>query len=343
MQVLFGQTDTAEFVDLLPTGRPTVRTLGPGGAEALKALRAPAMVDGKVNGITVPAGARWVFLSFNDKADLEGEFLDIDSIREFQRYTVTEAGWFDVNHYSRPARIPPEFLQAGRTTTDFKIGKITEFRFGDDGTVYVSGFLWPAGVNPEADKVWKQLNACPESFHCSPGGIPLGRTEETGPDGKRRVRLKIMMNHLAICDQAVNPNGTRVSTARFGEFAKALADGVPFMPECDGETCVDCFVRGPEFTEAAKAISVGGAGGLGAGGQNIMPQSFGTSRVPAGHSEAPGRGCKHCDPKTGKWPSLAAAKKCLVECTGKTSDEATSLLKAATERNKRLSAGRTKP
>ncbi|MCA9541601.1 MAG: hypothetical protein KC620_22035, partial [Myxococcales bacterium] len=226
--------------------------------EALKAPadRVPTLVDGKRNGITVPDGARWVWLRFaSDEPDLEGEIIDIDTLRRFAVYTVREAGWLDRNHWSRPARFPASWLTHGRTPTDFQLGKITDLRFAVQGQAMVAfaeAFLWPAGVNAEADRMWQRLQMTPEAVHCSVGGPPIGAPrEEVLSDGRTVRRAYVLMNHIALCDQAVNPHGTEVRTVPFGEFAKAIADGIA----CDW------------LPEAAKAVTASGSGGLQAQGR----------------------------------------------------------------------------
>lgn len=242
------------------------------GDEALKRFDPPhALRGGRVNDITVPPGARWVYLRFSDeRPDLANEVTDAATIRQFREYVVAQAGWFDINHFSRPQKIPPEWVKAGLSPSDFKIGKIVEIRVSEDGKAFAAGFLWPKGRNPHADRMWQMLEDCPESVHCSIGGPTVSRTEERDPKSGRKVfRVKILMNHIALCDQGVHID-TEVRLTPFGEFLKAIVDGVPAEP-CDGEGCFSCFVRGEPETDKS-VVSAGGAGGINAMG--LVPENL---------------------------------------------------------------------
>ncbi len=214
----------------------------------------------KRNGVTVPVGARWVWFRFSDeRPDLEGEVMDIESIRKFASYVIAQAGWIDLNHWSRPGKLPPEMLAAGRSPEEYVIGALTGIRVSPDGVAYAEGFLWPKGVNAHADTAWTWLQMAPEKVHCSVGGPAISRERERLPDGRWITRLKLLMNHLAVCNQGVHVD-TEVRTAPFGEFTKALLGGVPDEP-CDGEGCVPCFIRG--HREPGKGVvSAGGTGGI---------------------------------------------------------------------------------
>jgi len=254
--VEFGHDASGEFVHL-ELGAPSIATLGLRLEEVQKA--APAeLEDGSYNGISVPEGARFVWLKFaSEKTDLEAEFLDLETIERFSNYTVSEAGWIDYNHFSRPNRMPAEWVAQGVSPQDFIIGKLLEFRFGTDGWAYALGYLWPEGANAHADTMWKRLGLCPESIHCSAGGSPMGRETELR-DGVEVGRVRLLTNHIALCDQAMGL-GTEAATVPLGEFAKAIANGVPLIP-CEGEGCLPCWVRGEE----EKSIT---ASGLAASGQ----------------------------------------------------------------------------
>lgn len=324
--VTFWADTSGEYVTLDYGPARTVRLLGDGAPEALKAVRTPPLVNGKrvtpLGSFTVPAGARWVWLKCaNEEEDLQGEVMDLATLREFARYTVTEAGWVDYNHYSRPGRFPPEWLKQGASPQDFILGKITDLRF-TDRDAYAEAYLWPKGRNHHADVMWQRLCDAPESIHCSPGGPPLGRAEETAPDGRQRKRLRILMNHIALCDMAVNPHGTEARTAPFGEFLKAMADGVAPEPDCDGDGCMACFIRGGE---SLKAVMAGGPGGINAQGQ--VPQDiegFKARGLRGRQMPCP----KHCGP-AGKWASLEDAEACLEQCHGLDKRVAQSLCRRA--------------
>jgi hypothetical protein len=245
--------------------------------EALKGY-APKVVNGKRNGISVPPGARWVYLYGNDALDLEGECLDLDVFKQFAGYTIREAGWLDYNHYSRPGRFPTEWLGQGASPQDFKLGKITDLQFrGSDW--FAEGFLWPEGDNHHTDVMWKNLKACPESIHTSPGGPIMGREEFTLPNGQRAKRLKMLVNHIALCDQATNPNGTRASLEPIGPYAegaKSLASANTSFLNIPAHSLIEALKGMPCGTtptndlehyllddeEAGKsAITAGGPGG----------------------------------------------------------------------------------
>lgn len=225
MRVTFD--DTGESPQLgfdLPSSLRLYASDDAGIPEALKG-NPPALVNGKRNGITVPPGARWIYLHGNDAEDLEGECLDLDEFKRFAEYTIKEAGWLDYNHMSRPQRIPKEWLEAGMTTQDFKIGKITALRFSGRNW-YAEGYLWPEGQNRHADTMWTQIKACPESIHTSPGGPVIGRENCITPEGRPAKRLKMLVNHIALCDVACNPHGTGVSlepNSGFEEATKSLS------------------------------------------------------------------------------------------------------------------------
>lgn len=310
VRVAFGQDETGEFVAFDYGRAAAVRLFGDDVPEALKAVQIPSsgpkLVDGKrvtpLGTFTVPAGARWVWLKFaNEGEDLQGEVMDIATLKEFAPYTVSQAGWLDYNHLSRPARFPKAWIKEGASPQDFIIGKITDLRFAK-GHAYAEAYLWPKGHNPHADRMWQRLCDAPESIHCSAGGAPIDRLEEVGKDGRMRKRLKLLMNHIALCDQAINPNGTEARLAPYPEFLKALVDGVPSEPDCDGETCVGCFFRGGE---ALKGVTAGDAAPA------VREDLEGAARPKAGGKPCP----RHSGPK-GRWRSLNDAVACLRDCHG---------------------------
>lgn len=229
MRVTFDDTGAAPQLGFdLPSSLRLYAADDAGIPEALKG-NPPTLVNGKRNGITVPAGARWIYLHGNDAEDLEGECLDLDEFKRFAEYTIKEAGWLDYNHMSRPQRIPKEWLEAGMTTQDFKIGKITALRFSGRNW-YAEGYLWPEGENRHADIMWKQVKSCPESIHTSPGGPVIGRENCITPEGRPAKRLKMLVNHIALCDVACNPHGTGVSlepNSGFEEATKSLSLDLP--------------------------------------------------------------------------------------------------------------------
>lgn len=327
MRVAFGRgTDGSEYVDLWADALASVRLFGTGATEALKAPEAPKLVDGKRNGITVPEGARWVWLLFaSERPDLEGEVLDVATLRRFSDYTVAKAGWLDLNHWSRPNRFPAEWLKQGVSPQDFILGKLTELRFSPDNIGYCEGFLWPEGRNPHADRMWRRLSDCPESIHASAGGLPLGpRVEEDGPGGRKLKRLRILMNHVALCDQAINP-ATLASTVPFGEFAKAMADGVSAEPDCDGDTCLACFVRGDD---AAKAMTSDGLTTMGATPEDVegAPRDQSAVRGARGAARMP---CPHHCRPDGHFRSVSDAAACLTDCHGLDVNVAKHIVRAA--------------
>lgn len=229
MRVTFDDTGAAPQLGFdLPSSLRLYASDDAGIPEALKG-NPPTLINGKRNGITVPAGARWIYLHGNDAEDLEGECLDLTEFKRFAEYTIKEAGWLDYNHMSRPQRIPKEWLEAGMTTQDFKIGKITGLRFSGRNW-YAEGYLWPQGQNRHADTMWTQIKACPESIHTSPGGPVIGRENCITPEGRPAKRLKMLVNHIALCDVACNPHGTGVSlepNSGFEEATKSLSLDLP--------------------------------------------------------------------------------------------------------------------
>lgn len=329
MRVLFGREEGGnEFAAF--SGAPHLRLHAAETVpEALKALGAPPLRNGRrvtrLGDFTVPEGARWIWARIaNEGRDLTGEVTDVATIQRFAKYTVAQAGWVDLEHWSRPPRFPKEWLGQGVSPQDFILGKITDLRFDRSGDVYAETFLWPKGHNPHADRMWVRLCDCPESIHASVGGPPLAeREEEIGPDGRMRKRLRLLMNHFALCSQAVNPNGTEVSRSPFGPFAeslkavdaaefyKAVAYGVPSEPDCDGDTCLTCFVRGGEVH---KAVTAGGAAGINT--QGAVPQDIEGFRARALRNGSDRHPCKrHCGPD-GCWRSDHDAVECLKGCHG---------------------------
>ena len=136
------------------------------------------------NGITVPKGARFFWAQISDeRPDLQGEIVDADTIRKFKDYVISQAGWVDLNHWSRPTKFPERLAKAGRSPEEYVIGSLTELRVSADGTSYAEGFLWPKGVNEHADTAWTWLKMAPEKVHCSVGGPAISREKEKGPDG----------------------------------------------------------------------------------------------------------------------------------------------------------------
>lgn len=316
MRVSFGRDNEGqEFVAFGYAAPPALRLHDPAETvpEVMKALGAPALKNGqrvtRMGRFTVPQGARWFWAKIaNEGRDLTGEVTDIDTLRKFAKYTVTQAGWVDLEHWSRPGRFPPHWLQQGVSPQDFILGKITDLRFSPEGDVYAEAFLWPKGRNPHADRMWQRMCDSPESIHASVAGSPLSRDKELGPDGRERSRLKLLMNSFALTSQGINPNGTEVSQTPVGEFLKAMADGVSIVPDCDGDTCVACFVRGDE---THKAVTAGGPAGINAAGN--VPQDIEGFRARALRGTKP---CPtHCNAE-GVWRSDNDAAECLKTCHG---------------------------
>lgn len=236
-------------------------------AEVAKAngFHTPDVGGGKRNGISVPKGARWFWARISDeRPDLQNEIVDSETLRKFSDYVVQQAGWVDLNHWSRPSKFPEQLAKAGRSPEEYVIGSLTELRVSPDGTSFAEGFLWPKGENEHADTAWQWLRMAPEKVHCSVGGPAISRKRERGKDGKYVTRLKMLMNHLAICNQGVHVD-TEVQTEPFGEFTKAIIDGVADEP-CDGDGCFACYVRGEHVESAKGAVSAGGEGGINAMG-----------------------------------------------------------------------------
>jgi hypothetical protein len=127
-----------------------------------------------------------------------------------------------------------------------------------------------------------------------------------------------------MCDQAVNPD-TVASTVPFGEFAKALVDGVPALPDCDGDTCLACFIRG----EATKAVTSGGLAGMGAVPQDVEGAPRPAGSRPALRVQMPCR--KHCTPE-GHFRSADHAVACLTDCHGLDAGVAKHIVRAAGSR-----------
>lgn len=283
--------------------------------ETLKRFEQPSgRRESRVNGISVPKGARWVYLRFSDeRPDLANEVTDAETIRRYKEYVVAQAGWFDLNHFSRPQKLPPEWAAKGVSPSDFKIGKIVEIRVSPEGRAFAAGYLWPAGRNPHADRVWQMLEDCPESIHCSIGGPTVSRKEEVDPATGRKVwRVKIVLNHIALCDQGVHID-TEVRLTPFGEFLKAIVDGVPSEP-CDGEGCFACFVRGePEGEHSKAVVSAGGPAGVNASGR--VPEDLDRKATGAPRPLAVGDGPTDCGHfHDGKLPRKNAAihlRRCL--------------------------------
>ena len=287
----------------------------------------------KRNGVTVPHGARWVWLRASDeRPDLQGEIVDAETIRRFRDYIISQAGWLDLNHWSRPQKFPPTLAAAGRSPEEYVIGAITDLRVSPDGTTYIEGFLWPKGVNSHADTVWEWLRLAPEKVHASVGGPAISRERERLPTGAYVTRLRLLMNHCAICNQGVHVD-TEVRTAPFGEFTKALIDGVS-----DGLLGVVAeFVRGPAVREVAKDVAAaGGADGINA--QGAVPEDLegaakpetikdtGAASPQSGLADGP-INCGHF--RAGQLPSDAHAFAHMTQCLGWSATRARDTLRLA--------------
>lgn len=267
-----------------------VRFDAPTLSEAAKGLRGDAIRSGAVEraaaaGHPAPKGARWIWLrASNARPDLQGEVVDVAMLKQYADYTVREGGWLDAEHYSRPERFPKWAADQGLTPQSFVLGKITALRFQDED-VWIEGYFYPEGVSTIADDYWNQLQAVPSMFHVSIGGPVLAPRTPVMVDGRRFLKLQMVMNHAALCMQAVNPHGTRVFTGPAGPFSEAMkagafavgdfrdlvqavVEGVPEQPDCDGESCVACFTRG----ETLKSVVSGGPDGINE--QGIVPQDL---------------------------------------------------------------------
>lgn len=273
-----------------------IRLDGPELGEAAKSLRGDAIASGAVEraaaaGHPAPEGARWIWLrASNARPDLQGEVVDVDVLKRYAEYTISQGGWLDAEHYSRPERFPKWAADQGLTPQHFVLGKITALRFQGD-EVWIEGFLFPKGTSSVADEYWSQLQAVSSMFHVSIGGPILPGRSSTIVDGREYLKLQMVMNHAALCMQAINPHGTRVfntpagpfaeaakggafAVGSFAELVRAVVDGVPAEPDCDGESCVACFTRG----ETLKSVVSGGPDGINA--QGIVPQDLEGARDP---------------------------------------------------------------
>lgn len=257
------------FVDTVPEPPTSVRWWDEAAKAGSPGAHTPDLIveNGarKRNGVTVPPGARWVWIRASDeRPDLQGEIVDAEMIRTYREYIVAQAGWIDLNHWSRPGKFPEALAKAGHSPEEYVIGAMTEIRVSPNGETYIEAFLWPKGINPHADTAWTWLMMAPEKVHASIGGPVIEKPRERLPDGRWITRLKMLVNHCAICNQGVHVD-TEVRTAPFGEFTKAIIEGVG-DEACDGDGCVACYVRGPR-REATKDVgSAGGAGGINAMG-----------------------------------------------------------------------------
>jgi hypothetical protein len=277
------------------------------------------------NGIIVPHPdkVRWLWARFSDPSpDLEGESVSAAPFRQFADDSVRKwGGWIDMNHWSRPQRFPEQMAKAGRSPEEYVIGKLTEIRVSGDDTSYAEGYLWPEGVNEHADTAAGWLRYAPDMVHCSAGGpIVKGHPQIVG--GRKVVPVQIFLNHLAIALQGVH-NETAVKTTPFGEFYKALADGIS-ETECAGDSSFAKHVRGmPEGTKAMTAAAVAPA----------VPEDLEGAKTtkPAGPRDVTDvTDCDHWIAGTRKFHSTAAAHEHLTRCCGWPATRARDYLAAAT-------------
>jgi len=280
------------------------------------------------NGIIVPHPdkVRWLWARFSDPSpDLEGESVSAAPFRQYADDSVRRwGGWIDINHWSRPQRFPETMAKAGRSPEEYVIGKLTEIRVSGDDTSYAEGYLWPEGVNEHADTAAGWMRYAPDMVHCSAGGpIVKGRPQIVG--GRKIVPVQIFLNHLALALQGVH-SGTAVKTTPFGEFYKALADGIPETAGV-GESCFADHVRGlPEGQKAMTAAAVAPA----------VPEDLEGAKAKPGRR--PGQvldvadvtDCDHWIAGTRKFHSTAAARAHLTTCCGWPETRARDYLAAAT-------------
>ena len=305
-----------------------------GSPEVTKAY-SPPLTDGKHNGISVPDGARWIYLKFSTPSvDMQQESVDPETIRQFAAYTVQKAGWVDWWHWSRPKQFQQAFPEGTpHTPLDFILGKLTAIRVSPDGESYAEGFLWPKGKNRYADMAWDWLQNCPEMVHCSAGGPVLDR-ETAWSDGQKTTRLRMAINHIALCPQGVN-HDTEVRTAPFGEFVKAVT-GVTdaCCGRCDGRNRGGCFRSWVRGDEQGKGVLAEGPAGTNTTG--MVPEDLeGARRQPESRlrlADGP-RDCEHFANGLLKSPADAVAH--YQHCLNWSEQAAHDLVNAAIEERKK--------
>ena len=278
------------------------------------------------NGIIVPHPdkVRWLWARFSDPApDLEGESVSAAPFRQFADDSVRKwGGWIDLNHWSREKRFPEALAKAGRSPEEYVLGKLTEIRVSRDDTSYAEGYLWPEGVNQHSDTVAGWLRYSPDMVHCSAGG-PIVKGKAQLVRGRKIVPVQIFLNHLAMALQGVH-DSTAVKTTPFGEFYKALAEGVSIEPECEGESCFACHVRAmPEGHKSIGAAAIAPA----------VPEDLEGAKAPAltGQKDIDQvMDCGHWIAGTRKFASTAAAFAHMTACCGWPEKKARDYLAAAT-------------
>lgn len=289
------------------------------------------------NGIAVPQPdlVRWVYCRFSDdRPDLEGESARPETFRLTADASVRKwGGWFDINHWSRPQRLPKELADAGHTPVEYVIGKLTEIRVDTRGTSWAEGYLWPAAMHvpaasrsrmhEHADMAWSWLQHSPDMVHCSAGG-PIVKHKQVRRDGRWITPIDIFLNHIAICLQGMH-RSTEVRTrpwgafAEAGEAAKAAIDGVtvaPALPECPGGG-FECYVRALPVAEAAKTVTASGVA------------SFVPEDLEDGKLFDPGADCPHL--VGGRFPTENEAHEHLTGCLGWSPKKARRYIAAARE------------
>lgn len=288
------------------------------------------------NGIAVPTPdlVRWVYCRFSDdRPDLEGEAARPETFRLAADASVRKwGGWFDLNHWSRPQRLPKELADAGHTPVEYVIGKLTEIRVDPRGTSWAEGYLWPASshvppaarsrMHEHADLAWSWLLHSPDMVHCSAGG-PIVKHQRVKRGARWVTPIDIFLNHIAICLQGVHTS-TEVRTRPFGAFAeageaaKALADGVSVasLPECPGGG-FECYLRSLPVAESGKAVTAATVAGF-------VPED-----LEGGKDFDPAHDCPHL--VGGRFPSDHEAIEHLTGCLGWSPNKARRYIAAARE------------
>jgi hypothetical protein len=149
--------------------------------------------------------------------------------------------------------------------------------------------------------------------------------------------MKLLMNHLALCDQAVHPD-TEVQTSPFGEFLKALSGGIPLEGECNsGSLGLWCRSQ----VEAFKALTAGGPAGINA--QGAVPEDLERKaqpkNQPKGQAKVRKPQCSHLGADE-KFKTDQAAMEHLTCCLGLKEQAAKGILAAARQKRKEADAQR---